>query len=67
MGMREGRQKGRGRGEREEYMKKLNGGDSGRTERESKERYILIEGVTVGLVRILSLRKFLGTHKDVPN
>ena len=34
---------------------------------ESKERYILIEGAIMGLVRNLALEKFPGIHKDDPS
>ena len=39
----------------------------GRTETESKERDILIEGVIMGLARNLVLEKFPGIHKDEPS
>ena len=40
--------------------------EMGRTERESKERDILIEGAIMRLARNLALRKFLRIHKNDP-
>ena len=39
----------------------------GRTERESRERAILIEGAIMGLVRNLALGKSSAIHKDDPS
>ena len=39
----------------------------GRTEKERKERDILVEGVSMDLARNLALEKFLGLHKDDPS
>lgn len=51
-------------GGKEKSMRKLDGGDVGRTVRESRERYILVEEDIMGLVKNLALRKFQGIHKD---
>ena len=39
----------------------------GRTDMENKERGILIEGATAGLLRNLALEKFPEIHKDDPS
>ena len=39
----------------------------GRTEKERKERDILIEGAIKGLARNMALGKFPGIHKDDPS
>ena len=44
-------------------MREWNGREGGRTERESKERDILIEAAIMGLARNLTLMKFSGIHK----
>ena len=48
-------------------MRELDGRVGGRTERENKERDVLIEGDIVGLGRNLVLGKFPGIHKDDPS
>ena len=48
-----------------ENLRKWDSQDGGRTEMESKERDILIEGFIMGLTRNLALKTFPGIHKDV--
>ena len=54
-------------GREKEHMIKHDGQDGERTEMESKERDILIEGAVKELVRNLALGKFQGIQKDNPN
>ena len=57
-----------GNGEKgKENLREWDRQDVGRTEMESKERDILIEGTIIGLARNLALEKFPGIHKDDPS
>ena len=47
-----------------ENMREQDGQVGERTEKESKERDILIDGSIMGLARNLALGKFPGIHKD---
>lgn len=58
-----GKGEGVGGGEHEEW----NTQERGRTDRESKERNIVIEGAIKGLVRNTALGKFPGIHRDNPS
>ena len=64
---REGRVEEEGRhGMGRRTLREQNDQDGGRTETESKERDILIEGVIMGLGRNLALEKFPGIHGMTP-
>ena len=61
-------EKGWGKGRRrEENLREQDGQDKRRTETESKERDILIEGAIIGLTKNLALEKSPGIYKDDPS
>ena len=62
-GRREGRQKRR----EQENMSEQDVQEVGSTERERKERAILIEGAIKGLGRNMALGKFPEIHKNTPS
>ena len=55
------------KGSGEKNLREQDGRDGGRTERESKERDVLIEGAIMELTRNLALEKFPVIHQDDPS